>query len=219
MMGKRHSIRKRLTRAARGRSRTTLLGLGVAVGAGLVALILRGLSWRRLRMEGHALALRLSAEDGDFLLRAAREGTAAVELGHLGAKLGGRDDVRQFGLRLVREHGQLNSELMSQAFTKGIAPPIGLDGRRRALLARLGQLSGGKFDRAYVDAMVDAHREAVALFRDEMRLGQDPGFKALAERALPLLMDHLRAAESLKDRLATRPPGRAQEEQGLPAPA
>jgi putative membrane protein len=198
MMGRKHSFRKRLARAARRRQRTTLLGLGAAVVAGLVVLLLRSLSWRRLRVRGHALALRVRGQDGGFVLCAAREGTAAVELGHLGAKLGERDDVRQFGLRLAREHGQLNDELMHQAFARGVAPPIGLDGRRRAQLARLGRLAGDRFDRAYMDAMIDVHREAVALFRAEARSGEDPAFRALAGRALPLLAEHLRDAESLK---------------------
>lgn len=61
----------------------------------------------------------------------------------------------------------------------------------------LERLKGAEFDRAYMQHMVQAHREAVQLFDRGSRDATDPQVKAFASSTLPTLRGHLESAQSL----------------------
>src|SRR5215212_11368376 len=57
----------------------------------------------------------LSSHDRDFLMDAAMGGLLEVELGRLAAQQGASDTVKQFGQRMVDDHSQANTQLMTLA--------------------------------------------------------------------------------------------------------
>src|SRR6476660_8047591 len=54
---------------------------------------------------------KLSADDADFVQKAAKGGLAEVELGLLAQQRGATDAVRKFGRRMVHDHSDANLEL------------------------------------------------------------------------------------------------------------
>ena len=52
-------------------------------------------------------------------------------------------------------------------------------------------MTGSEFDRAYDEMQQQAHEEAVALFSDYARNGDNPDVKAWAAKTLPHLREHL----------------------------
>src|SRR5262249_7235811 len=66
-------------------------------------------------------ATMLSADDREFVMKAAEGGKAEVELGQLAVSKASNADVKQFAQRMVDDHGKANQELMQLAQTKGIA--------------------------------------------------------------------------------------------------
>ena len=53
------------------------------------------------------------------------------------------------------------------------------------------------FDASYLSAQLDAHKDAVAVFRDYAANGPTPPLKAFAEKTLPTLEHHLTMVEEL----------------------
>jgi putative membrane protein len=139
----------------------------------------------------------LAASDRKFVTEAAQGGLAEVELGKLAAERGSNDAVKQFGQRMVTDHGKVNEEVKGLAPQKGVPLPTALDAKHKKLYDRLSKLSGAEFDRAYMDEMVKDHRKDVSEFRKAAKSAKDPDLKAWAAKTLPTLEAHLKQAETV----------------------
>jgi len=139
----------------------------------------------------------LNSHDRDFLMDAAMDGLMEVELGRLAAQQGTSDAVKQFGQRMVDDHTQANTELMSLASGKGITLPTELGEKHRQRVTKLSGMSGAEFDRAYVRMMVSAHNKDVAEFEKQSNRGADADLKAFAAKTLPILREHQQMARAL----------------------
>jgi len=137
------------------------------------------------------------AGDIKFLKQAADGGLAEVELGKLAAEKASNNDVKQFGQRMVDDHGKANDQLKQLAAQKNIDLPSEPGAKNKATKARLEKLSGEEFDRAYIATMLKDHKKDVAEFRRESRSAQDPDVKNFAGQTLPTLEDHLKQVEGL----------------------
>jgi putative membrane protein len=131
-----------------------------------------------------------------FVMKAAHGGMAEVELGQLATERASDASVKDFGQRMVTDHSKANDELKQIASSKGINLPTTLDAKNQATKDRLSKLNGAAFDRAYMQDMVNDHREDVNEFRRESQRGTDPEVKAFAAKTLPTLEEHLKLAES-----------------------
>ncbi len=139
----------------------------------------------------------LSSQDRNFIMDAAMGGLEEVELGRIAAQQGMSAEVKQFGQRMVDDHSQANSELMSLASSKGITLPTELDQKHRSEVTKLSGMSGADFDREYTKMMVSDHRKDVSEFEKQSTRGTDADLKAFATKTLPTLQEHLRMAEAL----------------------
>jgi putative membrane protein len=135
------------------------------------------------------------SRDHTCIMKAAQGGMAEVELGKLAADKASSDQVKQFGQKMVDDHGKANDELKTLAQNKNITLPADLDAKDKALKSRLEKLSGASFDRAYMQAMLKDHRADVSDFRKEANSGLDPDVKAFASKTLPTLESHLKLAQ------------------------
>lgn len=147
--------------------------------------------------EASAATGQIAAPDQEFASKAAVAGLAEVQHGKLAQKKGTSDQVKEFGKQMVADHTKANDELKSLAKSKGITLPKDLDAKHKAMQEKLGSLEGEAFDKAYSAHMVDAHKEAVALFERGSKSAQDPDLKAWAAKTLPTLQAHLDHAKGL----------------------
>ena len=141
--------------------------------------------------------------DQAFVMEAAKGGLAEVELGKLAGEKGSNDQVKQFGQKMVTDHGKANDELKSLAQSKNITLPAAVDPKDKALHDRLEKLSGDAFDRAYIQEMVKDHRKDVNAFKHESTAGKDPEIKSWASKTLPTLEEHLKQAQDASHAVAT----------------
>jgi putative membrane protein len=146
-----------------------------------------------------------SAGDTAFVREAAMGGMAEVELGRLASEKASSPDVKQFGDRMVTDHGKANDELKQLAQQKNITLPTELGPKDKATRDRLAKLSGAAFDKAYMTDMVADHRKDVAAFQHESTAGKDSDVKSWAGKTLPTLKDHLKMAEDTKAKVAGAP--------------
>jgi len=138
----------------------------------------------------------LKAGDRKFVTKAAEGGIAEVQLGKLAQQKASNDQVKQFGQRMVTDHGSANEKLKAVASGKGISLPAQMDTSAQKEYDKLSKLSGVQFDRAYIAAMVSDHKKDVSEFRSESRSGSDNDLKSFAASTLPTLEQHLQMAQS-----------------------
>jgi putative membrane protein len=144
----------------------------------------------------------VSAADQQFMTQAAAGGLAEVELSRLAVHRADSDAVRQFGDRMMRDHGAADAELQRLAEQKGVSLPQELDATHRAAYDRLSTMSGPEFDQAYMTQMMSDHAEAVRLFQRETQAGEDREVRAWAAAKLPTLEAHAQAAQQIHAQVA-----------------
>jgi putative membrane protein len=147
--------------------------------------------------DSDASSSKLDAMDRHFIHKAGQGGLAEVELGKLAAEKGQSDEVKKFGQRMVDDHSKANDQLKQLAESKGVTLPTDLSAKDKATKARLDKLSGEKFDRAYMNDMVQDHTKDVSEFKKESTTAKDSDVKNFASQTLPTLQDHLKEACSI----------------------
>jgi hypothetical protein len=159
-------------------------------------------------------------------MKMAADGAAEVELGRLAAQRGVDNEVKKFGQDMATEHERAGGDLKQIAGQLEIAITAQPDQENRALIERLSKLNGKAFDRAYMEAMVNGHKEVLASLEqhggDRMRMtgggGQTQGAQPAATggtaakgqqvvsewaaKTLPVVQAHLTRAQQVHDRLA-----------------
>jgi putative membrane protein len=138
----------------------------------------------------------LSTTDKTFATEAAHGGLAEVQLGQLAEQKATSSQVKEFAQRMVKDHTQANQELMQLAKTEKLNLPTQLDAKHKSEVARLSAMSGNAFDTAYMQYMIQDHKQTVADFQKQAQSGSDPALKSFAEKYLPIIQQHLQMAES-----------------------
>lgn len=159
--------------------------------------------------------MQLAQVDMDFATEAAQGGLKEVRLGELAQQQAKAQAVKDFGQRMVEDHGEANDKLMQIAEQKGIDLPQDLSEDAQQTLEELQQQQGDDFDQAYMDEMVSDHEEDVAAFQDYIENAQDQDLRAFAEETLPTLQEHLEMAKQTQEQLAAA----GQQEQADPSMA
>lgn len=130
------------------------------------------------------------------------DGDAEVRLGRLAQERGGSADVRAFGAMMVEKHTMAGTELKRVATRHNVTPKTDAQDDHNDLFEKLSKLSGNEFDKAYLDAMVEEHEEAVeALEGKAGRKNEHADVMEWATKTLPEVKQHLERAKALRERL------------------
>lgn len=136
--------------------------------------------------------------DQAFIMDAASGGLMEVTLGKTASTVAASSKVKQFGQMMVTDHTKANSELKAVAAKKNITvPPTPME-KHQMHITELQAKKGADFDKAYVDMMVDDHKEDVSKFEEESTNGKDADVKAFATKTLPVLRKHLAAVQAIQ---------------------
>lgn len=136
-----------------------------------------------------------SGKDREFATKAALGGLMEVQLGKLAQEKAQTPEVKNFGQRMVEDHGKANDELKQLASKKNLRLPTALDEKHQKKVDKLQKASGADFDQGYMREMVKDHSKDVAQFRKASTEVKDPDLRAWAEKTLPVLEEHLRLAK------------------------
>jgi len=191
----------------------TLISLATA---GVLALSLGCSSQRANQSEGTAsnplpgtnnntqtstTSANLSGPDADFVNKAAQGGMAEVELGKMVSEKAQNQAVKDFAQRMVDDHTKANDRLKQLASQKGITLPTDLDSKDKSFEDNLSSASGSKFDKMYMDHMVQDHKADISDFKSEADKAADPDVKNFAQQTLPTLEEHLQQAQATDKQL------------------
>jgi putative membrane protein len=143
--------------------------------------------------------------DQHFVMEAYEGGMAEVALGQLATEKASNPKVKEFGQRMVTDHGKANDELKTVAASKNITLPTKLNAKNQATKDRLSKLSGSAFDHAYINDMVKDHQGDAAAFHKAATTAQDPDVKAWATKTGAVVDEHLKMAQDIQKELGTKP--------------
>src|SRR5712671_3944361 len=146
-------------------------------------------------------ATNLSGPDADFVNKAAQGGLAEVQLGQMVAQKAQNQAVKDFAQRMVDDHSKANDQVKQLASQKGITLPADVDSSDKQFQDQLSSASGAKFDKMYMDHMVQDHKKDVSEFQSEATKAADPDVKNFAQQTLPTLQDHLQQAQTTDKQL------------------
>ena len=153
---------------------------------------------------GFAFASVTAMSPAVFVREAAIGNMSEVELGRLALSNSSNADVKQFGQRMIDDHTKALEGLKAVAAKESFQVPSALDDKQRAVKERLGKLSGGDFDRAYVKEMVKDHNEGVRAFQREARYGTNAAIRDYASQTLPTLQEHQRLISNIDSMMSGR---------------
>lgn len=143
----------------------------------------------------------LGKSDQDFAMKAAQGGMMEVNLGQLAAAKAQSNDVKDFGNRMVNDHGKAGDELKALASQKGLTLPGTPGAEEQKTQKDLSSKSGAAFDKAYMSDMVKDHEKDAKEFEKASKDLKDPDLKNWASKTLTVVQDHLKMAKDINGKL------------------
>ncbi|QHL88447.1 DUF4142 domain-containing protein [Nibribacter ruber] len=136
-----------------------------------------------------------------FLTEAASSSLLEVALGRLAVQKAMDPEVKQFGQTMIDYHAKARQDLKTVADGMNLDLPVTMIPRHQKLLGKLQDESGASFDRKYMDAMEEAHKEDLAKFEMVSNSAASTSVRAFAIRTLPILRVHTHRADQLEDKV------------------
>lgn len=143
----------------------------------------------------------LSSTDKSFLQDAYKGGLAEVESAKMAEKKTANPNVKAYAEKLEADHTAANNKLKEMADSKKV-----LVAESPSLIAQtkgkmLDMKTGADFDKAFIEAQIKDHKKDIEDFEKEATSAQDPEVKALANKMLPTLKEHLSMAETIQEKI------------------
>ena len=147
---------------------------------------------------GLAYAKATSAQG--FVEKASVANMFEIESSKLALQKAQRKEVKSFARTMVEDHTKTGEKLKGtlSSSDSNAKPASELDSKHKQLLDKLSNTPTENFDKEYVNIQTDAHKEAVALFSNYSKFGQDAALKDFAGDTLPALEGHLQHVQKLK---------------------
>jgi predicted outer membrane protein len=99
---------------------------------------------------------------------------------------------------MVDDHGKALADLQPLAQSKGVTLPTELDAKHKAMAAKMEKLTGDAFDKEYMKmAGLKDHKDTHAKLKKISKSAKDADVKAAAEKTLPVVEQHLKAAQQM----------------------
>jgi putative membrane protein len=146
------------------------------------------------------LASQVMAADSpgaSFLEEAIKGNIFEVQVGQLAARKATDAEVRKFGATLNTDHGVATQKASLAAQALGVTPATSLDAKHQAKYDKLSKLPAARFDRAFIDEMLEDHQQDIAQY-EKAAQGSDAAAQ-YAKETLPRLREHLQMVQRLKD--------------------
>ncbi|BAZ17566.1 hypothetical protein NIES4071_94460 [Calothrix sp. NIES-4071] len=141
---------------------------------------------------------QLNAIDRQYVLDAGQASLAGISLGKMALQRSTNASVKQFAQAEINEQVDVRNNLTRIAPKLGVAVPSTPNAKNQALSARMSQLKGENFDKAFLqEAGINAHLENAAIYQREAAFGQNQDLIAVANKGLPIISNHFNTASSL----------------------
>jgi putative membrane protein len=143
----------------------------------------------------------LSSADRSFISSAEQGNVAEIEGAKIVEQKSTDPAIKDFANRMTTDHTLASQELMALAKSTGVTLPAESVAVKTNQKNDWQNLSGAKFDEAYLRDQLQDHKQAISVFENEIEHGQNEAVKDYAEKTLPTLQDHIRIAEDLAGKM------------------
>lgn len=151
--------------------------------------------------------LPIPTDEKSFLEILHRGNQMEVQMGQLAQKNGASQDVKDFGVRMQREHGKADEKLMAYAKKKGFqlgepqaTTPLAkaMGNTEHALMEELQLRRGPAFDRGYLAVMVGDHDSDIAMvMAGQQQFASNTELKGMLDETLTMMKQHRQSAYRL----------------------
>jgi len=142
----------------------------------------------------------LQARDKKFVVTVAQDDMTEVKLGEIARERATSPLLKNFGEQMVRDHGRAADTLKIIASQKSVTMPLTLDAEHQGTVDGLVKLEESQFDMAYLDQMIDAHKNAVRTVTAEQQT-TDGELRRWTMDNLPIIQAHLDMALEIKNKI------------------
>jgi putative membrane protein len=141
-------------------------------------------------------------QTSDFVNKVAVANQFEIDTSQLALKYAKGSEVKTFAQQMIDDHTKAGQEFKAALAQAQITPPTeGLDIAHKAKYAKLRVFTTENgFDASYISTQLEAHKEAVALFKDYAANGETAAVKEFATKTLPTLEHHLAMVEQLSSK-------------------
>jgi putative membrane protein len=119
-------------------------------------------------------------------------------MGELAAQHSYDQKVREYGTKLKSDHTAHAAEIERMLEPLGVTIPTEPSAEALSQLAALERLSGEELDAAFIQMTIWTHTEAIEKYGAQTHANPDRSLHDFATRSLPMLREHLAAAEALR---------------------
>ncbi len=160
------------------------------------------------RSAGDVRAGAATQADGEVVAVLSTIDHGEIEQGRLAQSNATDEAVREFGSRMVSMHTEASARMSALARQQGISPTESGESRSVAAAGMSVQqtlqgMRGADFDRAYIDAQVTQHAEALQKIDQTLipRARNEALRSALRDDVRPMVASHLERAREIQSRL------------------
>ena len=151
----------------------------------------------------------VTQSEEEFMAKAAQANMTEIEVARIALQKSANDEVKEYANVIKSDHTSALEDLAELMEEKNVAQPRAIDARTQQDIDRMNNLTGGEFDREFINMMVTDHRKAIELFRDQQSSAQNRDVKKYVDKVLPNLEVHLDKAQRLQTKLFSAPPNRS----------
>ena len=143
-------------------------------------------------------ALGVAPKTEDFIMEASASDVFEIESSKLALQKGD-DATKAFAQKMVTDHEKTTAELKALIASGKVQgnPVATLTEDFKEEVDELAKLEGDEFSDEYIDDQVEAHEDAVDLFKRYADGGENADLKAWAAKTLPALEHHYKMAQDL----------------------
>lgn len=152
-------------------------------------------------------------QQSSFLERAAQDNVAEMELAEMAQERAASEDVKYYAKLLQSSHEVANERLRNIAEQQNVELPDEPNEQQKQTAEKLSNLEGEQFDRQYLQAMIEDHKKAIELFKQQAQSGQSPEVQQYAKQTLPALQAHLEMAQQIEQQVGSGRMGPPQQQQ------
>jgi putative membrane protein len=151
----------------------------------------------------------LSQSERDFMMEAAQADLAEIDMAQVALQNSGTGDVKDFANMIKIDHTSALEDLTELMKDTNVPQPKSIPVELQQDISRMRSLTGGEFDREFVNMIVSEHQKAIEMFRDQQSTAQNQDVKKYVEDTLPRLEMHLEKAQRLQTKVFSTPDRRS----------
>ncbi len=157
--------------------------------------------------------------DSAYIRQAVGGNYLEVALGRMAESRAEDPSVKDFAERMVSDHNDMNKEWIDLAQDNGMKVTVDFGPDGKQTIDRFEDLSGTRFDQAYMSEMIRDHEENLSAFQRLARWAGSAEVRQLASKGAPTIQGHLALARQVGSRVGvSSTAGRAGGVPPAPAP-